>query len=134
MTDDNNNNTNPDKPVDPFLVGYQPSELRIASEFLTTWLSFLSRDLCNHCSTKLADRVRSLGPELDGDSKPVNPDENSSELTPKTPELQGASDNGEDNFNDEDTNSLGSWKDGVHAISESDPEASSSGLAPKSPL
>ena len=63
MTDDNNNNTNtnPDKPVDPFLVRFQPSDLRIASEFLTTWLSFLSRDLCNHCSTKLADRVRSLG-------------------------------------------------------------------------
>lgn len=133
MTDNNNTNTNPDKPVDPFLVGYQPSDLRIASEFLTTWLSFLSRDLCNHCSTKLADRVRSLGSELDGDSKPVNPDENSSDLTPKTPELQGASDNGEDNYNDEDSNSLGSWKDGVHGISESDPEASSSGLASKSP-
>lgn len=71
--------------------------------------------------------------ELDGDSKPVNPDENSSDLTPKTPELQGASDNGEDNYNDEDSNSLGSWKDGVHGISESDPEASSSGLASKSP-
>lgn len=45
---------------DPFLVKYKPSELRIASEFLATWLPFLSRDLCDHCAQKLSDRVRSL--------------------------------------------------------------------------
>lgn len=132
MTDDNHR----DKPVDPFLVDYQPSELRIASEFLTTWLPFLTRDLCAHCATVLADRVRSLGPELSSDSKPANPDENSSALTPRSIELLEASDdgNGDDNYDDNcDTNSIGSWKDGVNEISEPYQEASTSDLASKSP-
>jgi alkylated DNA repair protein alkB family protein 5 len=50
---------------DPFLVTYKRSDLRIASEFLTTWLPFLSRDLCDHCAQKLSDRVRSLDSGID---------------------------------------------------------------------
>jgi hypothetical protein len=50
---------NPDND-DPFLVQYQPSELKIASEFLSTWLPFLSRDLCRDCTKTLSDRIRSL--------------------------------------------------------------------------
>ncbi|KAG2240768.1 hypothetical protein Bca52824_090513 [Brassica carinata] len=48
---------------DPFLRKYQPSDLKIASEFLTTWLPFLSRDLCSDCVHVLSRRIRSLHPE-----------------------------------------------------------------------
>ncbi|KAL0726105.1 hypothetical protein Bca4012_022198 [Brassica carinata] len=48
---------------DPFLREYQPSDLKIASEFLTTWLPFLSRDLCTDCVHVLSHRIRSLHPE-----------------------------------------------------------------------
>lgn len=55
-------NLNRVKKDDPFLVQYKPSELKIASEFLTTWLPFLSRDLCHGCTQTLSQRIRSLGP------------------------------------------------------------------------
>ncbi|KAF3599242.1 hypothetical protein F2Q69_00032792 [Brassica cretica] len=48
---------------DPFLRKYQPSDLKIASEFLTTWLPFLSRDLCSDCVHVLSRRIRSLDSE-----------------------------------------------------------------------
>lgn len=48
---------------DAFLREYQPSDLKIASEFLTTWLPFLSRDLCTDCVHVLSHRIRSLHPE-----------------------------------------------------------------------
>lgn len=50
--------------------------------------------------------------------------------------MQEASDdgNGDDNYDGNcDTNSIGSWKDGVNEISEPYQEASTSGLASKSP-
>ncbi|CAH8338798.1 unnamed protein product [Eruca vesicaria subsp. sativa] len=48
---------------DPFLRMFQPSELKIASEFLTNCLPFLSRDLCKDCVNVLSDRIHSLDPE-----------------------------------------------------------------------
>ncbi|KAG5377965.1 hypothetical protein IGI04_025807 [Brassica rapa subsp. trilocularis] len=48
---------------DPFLRKFQPSELKIASEFLTNCLPFLSRDLCKDCVNVLSDRIRSLDPD-----------------------------------------------------------------------
>ncbi|ONK80162.1 uncharacterized protein A4U43_C01F14550 [Asparagus officinalis] len=45
---------------DPFIQDHDASELEIAREFLTNWLPFLTRDLCDRCSQTLADRVRSL--------------------------------------------------------------------------
>ncbi|KAI5393613.1 RNA demethylase ALKBH9B [Lathyrus oleraceus] len=78
--------------IDPFLLDYQPSELRIASEFFSTWLPFLSKDLCRRCSQSLSDRIRSIDPESENRNK------NSEEVT------------GEDNC---DCHSLGSWNDGV---------------------
>lgn len=55
---------------DPFLLRYQPSELRVASEFLTTWLPFLSRDLCQRCTQTLSNRIQSLSTESKaGESK-----------------------------------------------------------------
>lgn len=53
----------PNYEEDVFLAKYQSSELKIASEFLTNWLPFLSRDLCNDCAHVLSDRIRSLDPE-----------------------------------------------------------------------
>lgn len=51
-----------DEEDDVFLGKYQTSGLKIASEFLTTWLPFLSRDLCKDCVSVLSDRIRSLDP------------------------------------------------------------------------
>ncbi|KFK40171.1 hypothetical protein AALP_AA3G339700 [Arabis alpina] len=48
---------------DPFLRQYQPSDLKVASEFLRNWLPFLSRDLCKDCVHVLSDRIQSLDPE-----------------------------------------------------------------------
>ncbi|CAA7035738.1 unnamed protein product [Microthlaspi erraticum] len=52
-----------DEEDDVFLSKYQPSELKVSSEFLTTWLPFLSRDLCKDCVHLLSHRIRSLDPE-----------------------------------------------------------------------
>ncbi|XP_030497196.2 RNA demethylase ALKBH9B [Cannabis sativa] len=116
------------EPADPFLVKYQPSELKIASEFLTTWLPFLSRDLCSSCTDVLSDRIRSLELEVGGDSELLQSD--NLKLMEKT------SDNQTENFDGnsigsgkdkEDTNSLGSWKDGENGLSrEGTSEPSSS--------
>ncbi|KAL1315353.1 hypothetical protein HN51_042120 [Arachis hypogaea] len=96
---------------DPFLLNYQPSELRIASEFFTNWLPFLSKDLCNHCTQSLSDRIRSIDPELShcGGQKEVS---NGSEV------CNGQSNENSDNHDDNcDTHSIGSWKDGAEANS-----------------
>ncbi|XP_062144180.1 RNA demethylase ALKBH9B [Alnus glutinosa] len=113
--------------TDPFLVKYKPSELRIASEFLTTWLPFLSRDLCDHCAQTLSDRVRSLDSELDANAEPDHPDENLDAPNPDKPgSEQGMNDkHGDDNC---EANSLGSWKDGADGGPEPvDPDPSTSG-------
>lgn len=46
--------------ADRFLQSFSASERMIAGEFLTTWLPFLTKDLCNGCSDVLRDRIRSL--------------------------------------------------------------------------
>ncbi|XP_017630802.1 RNA demethylase ALKBH9B isoform X2 [Gossypium arboreum] len=127
------------KKEDPFLVKYQPSELRIASEFLTTWLPFLSRDLCRRCTQILSRRIRSLDP----DAELANNDLNAIHSTPNNTESEDLNENCRDNCavnsigssKDEDTNSLGSWKDEGNVFSEPIGEAStSSGVACASPL
>lgn len=87
---------------DPFLLRYDDSELRIASEFLTTWLPFLSRDLCRHCTQTLSHRIHSVYPELTDRTKSSNYGENSAILT---------ANNDDKNVDNCDTHSLGSWKD-----------------------
>ena len=47
---------------DPIIGKYDAAELKIAAEFLTNWLPFLTKDLCENCATSLRDRVRSLDP------------------------------------------------------------------------
>ncbi|MED6144853.1 hypothetical protein PIB30_019473 [Stylosanthes scabra] len=96
---------------DPFLLNYQPSELRIASEFFTNWLPFLSKDLCNHCTQLLSDRIRSIDPEsshCDGQKEVSNGSDG----------CNGRSNENSDNHDDNcDTHSIGSWKDGAEANS-----------------
>ncbi|KAJ0440147.1 putative oxoglutarate/iron-dependent dioxygenase, alpha-ketoglutarate-dependent dioxygenase AlkB [Helianthus annuus] len=100
-------NQPPEDEIDPFLQGYNPSDLRTASEFLSNWLPFLTKDLCDHCTDLISDRVRS-----------INPGE--MQVSTSQRETDGYIDN-EDNhdINDtEDTNSLGSWKEGANGASE----------------
>ncbi|KAK8710449.1 hypothetical protein V6N13_145772 [Hibiscus sabdariffa] len=124
---------------DPFLVKYQPSELRIASEFLTTWLPFLSRDLCYRCTQTLSQRIRSIDP---GDAGLANTDLNATPSSPNNAELEKLNENFHDNCavnsigssKDDDTNSLGSWKDEAIGLFEPIGEASTSvGVASVSP-
>ncbi|KAK4416811.1 RNA demethylase ALKB [Sesamum alatum] len=49
--------------VDPFLLNYDAAEVRIAAEFLSNWLPFLSRGLCKSCTQTLSDGIRSLHTE-----------------------------------------------------------------------
>ncbi|PON39183.1 Alpha-ketoglutarate-dependent dioxygenase AlkB-like [Parasponia andersonii] len=131
------------KPADPFLVKYQPSELKIASEFLTTWLPFLSRDLCHNCADILTDRIRSLELELEGDSEPLKLDDilNAS-ISDNLELLEETNYNHDDDFDGNsvgsgkdgfETNSLGGWKDGENGSSELVQDASTSEVACESP-
>ncbi|KAJ6802295.1 RNA demethylase ALKBH5 [Iris pallida] len=45
---------------DPFVRGMDAPDLDFAGEFLTSWLPFLTKDLCDRCSETLTSRVRSL--------------------------------------------------------------------------
>uniref|UniRef100_A0A5B6Z2X6 Fe2OG dioxygenase domain-containing protein n=1 Tax=Davidia involucrata TaxID=16924 RepID=A0A5B6Z2X6_DAVIN len=94
---------------DPFLLNYNATDLRIASEFLANWLPFISRDLCHNCTQTISDRIRSIGPEVDGDVKPLNQEENLTVSTSNNMDLNEFNENQENC----DTNSLGSWKDGA---------------------
>ncbi|XP_009786421.1 RNA demethylase ALKBH9B [Nicotiana tabacum] len=112
---------------DPFLLNYNPEELRIASEFLSNWLPFLSRDLCHSCTNTLSDRIRSLNFKVGGDAECLKQPKNISVLTPERCDSDGCNGSQENcdnnslgswndcgDLNDNaDTNSLGSWKDGA---------------------
>ncbi|GKV41473.1 hypothetical protein SLEP1_g49005 [Rubroshorea leprosula] len=111
---------------DPFLIQYQSSELKVASEFLTTWLPFLSRDLCQHCTKKLSKRILSLHSE---DAEPSNSDANATPSTSSDMVLvlnEICDDNCE-------VSSTASSKDEPNGWSEPKPEASISGVTGNSP-
>uniref|UniRef100_A0A7N0ZW74 Fe2OG dioxygenase domain-containing protein n=1 Tax=Kalanchoe fedtschenkoi TaxID=63787 RepID=A0A7N0ZW74_KALFE len=88
---------------DPFLVKYQPSELRIASEFLTTWLPFLSKGLCSRCSLLLSRRVGSI----------QSPDSDTVVEATDGTNNEDSSDFNDTHDHDDncDSYSLGSWND-----------------------
>ncbi|KAG9129917.1 hypothetical protein Leryth_007002 [Lithospermum erythrorhizon] len=125
---------------DPFLVKFNSSELEIASEFLSNWLPFLSRNLCRRCTRTLSTRIRSLQPESNSDLAVSRERENGSGLTPsKSDDNQwdeerdirdtnsGGSCKDCENSNDkDDTNSLGSWKDAEDDMQGEVAEASAS--------
>ncbi|XP_059623510.1 RNA demethylase ALKBH9B-like [Cornus florida] len=94
---------------DPFLLSYNATDLRIASEFLSNWLPFLSRVLCGRCTRTLADRIRSLDPEVAEDVEILNKEEKIGILSSNDVDLNEIRNN-QDNW---DSNSLGSWKDGA---------------------
>ncbi|GAB2282825.1 hypothetical protein Dimus_017361 [Dionaea muscipula] len=98
---------------DPFLMGYSLSELRIASEFLTTWTPFLSRGLCHHCTHMLSRRIASLSPE--------NNDSKSDAESVALPTIDDSCDaHSLGSWKDEaETNAVGSWKDGANEWSDS---------------
>ncbi|KAK9165205.1 hypothetical protein Scep_000396 [Stephania cephalantha] len=108
---------------DPFVLDYHESELRIAAEFLTNWLPFLTRDLCQTCTRKLHNRVRSLDPEGSNESEVVKSEDGSSCPTQSCVREEGHENH--DEHSDCDTNSLGSWKEGANEWSEA--RVSSSG-------
>ncbi|KAL4569025.1 hypothetical protein LXL04_024652 [Taraxacum kok-saghyz] len=109
-------NRSPEGEIDPFLRGYNPSDLRTASEFLSNWLPFLSKGLCDHCFQSISDRVRSLHP-MEHDTEQHHQVQvstsNRSDLngTIGNPVNHGGLKDGTDNNDTDDTNSLGSWKD-----------------------
>ncbi|KAK9129539.1 hypothetical protein Sjap_010026 [Stephania japonica] len=107
---------------DPFVLDYHESELRIAAEFLTNWLPFLTRDLCQTCTRKLHNRVRSLDPGSN-ESEVVKSEDGSS--CPTQSCVREEVHENHDEHSDCDTNSLGSWKEGGNGWSE--PRVSSSG-------
>ncbi|WOH05343.1 hypothetical protein DCAR_0624759 [Daucus carota subsp. sativus] len=84
---------------DSFLHNYNANDRRIASEFLSGWLPFLTKGLCDSCNRKLTHRVRSLCPGDDSDKKSVG--------SLKDGVIDAA-----------ETNSLGSWKDGENGCAE----------------
>ncbi|XP_024975125.1 RNA demethylase ALKBH5 isoform X2 [Cynara cardunculus var. scolymus] len=124
-------NQPPEDEFDPFLQGYNPSDLRTASEFLLNWLPFLSKGLCDHCSHSISHRVRSLHPiEYDAEQPHQRGEvqvstSNGRDLNRCTGNqdnhdsnwLSGCK-NGTDINDTEDTNSLGSWKDGANGALE----------------
>ncbi|KAI4325809.1 hypothetical protein MLD38_031174 [Melastoma candidum] len=121
-----------------FLSNYQESELRIASEFLTTWLPFLSRDLCSRCSRLLSDRINSLssgggGGTSDGKDANVKFGEDVNRAVPtvehdcKLDDVCGGNPMGCAD-DESDANSLGSWKDGTQGFVEANLDLSSSNV------
>uniref|UniRef100_A0A2P2JTE2 Uncharacterized protein MANES_01G145400 n=1 Tax=Rhizophora mucronata TaxID=61149 RepID=A0A2P2JTE2_RHIMU len=134
--------TDPDgaRNEDPFLLRYQPSDLRIASEFLTNWLPFLSRDLCHRCTQTLSDRIRSLDPESDGKAGPSHRDKivvpsigNRVELQENCCDYNCDKNSTGSCIDGDDANSLGSWKDGGNGGSEPIPEPSTRGILAQYP-
>ncbi|KAI3813604.1 hypothetical protein L1987_18332 [Smallanthus sonchifolius] len=105
----------PEDEIDPFLQNYNPSDLRTAAEFLSNWLPFLSKGLCDHCSHLIADRVRSLNPIMEFDTEQSHQE--------RDMDLNDNQDNHDVNDTD-DTNSLGSWKDGANGSSDQIEESS----------
>ncbi|KAK1439196.1 hypothetical protein QVD17_05012 [Tagetes erecta] len=99
-----------DDEIDPFLQTYNPNDLRIASEFLSNWLPFLSKGLCHHCTQLISDRVRSIHPVA----------EFGTEQRHEEGEIQVSNEyiSNQENNDTDDTNSLGSWKDGANGASE----------------
>ncbi|XP_010489437.1 PREDICTED: uncharacterized protein LOC104767102 [Camelina sativa] len=103
---------------DPFLRQYQPSELKIASEFLTNWLPFLSKDLCKDCNHLLSNRIRSLDPEYFSNADKVDGGEckvGSCSVLRTSNNLDdnydGKSNEDFENVQDCDNHSLGSWNE-----------------------
>lgn len=89
---------------DPFLHNYNATDLKVASEFLSNWLPFLSHGLCRRCTRTLSDRVRSL--EVDGVTEPWRQEDNLQATA-----CNVAVNDFAESHDNCDTNSIGSWKE-----------------------
>ncbi|PIN08896.1 hypothetical protein CDL12_18520 [Handroanthus impetiginosus] len=113
---------------DPFLLNYNAEEVRIAAEFLSNWLPFLTRGLCKSCTQTLSDGIQSLytGENLAG-SMPgiVDLNQCKEDQGNCSGHSTGSMKDSADNNDDGETHSLGSWKDEGDALSEPTSESSS---------
>ncbi|XAR73782.1 hypothetical protein NMG60_11007868 [Bertholletia excelsa] len=110
---------------DPFLLSYNAKDLRIASEFLSNWLPFLSRGLCPSCVQTLSDRVRSIDP-VDGEGERRSRQEyNLTVSALDNLDLSGFN----SNHDGCDRNSLGSWKEAGDVCDIVDVNSVGSGLS-----
>ncbi|KAL9260953.1 RNA demethylase ALKBH9B-like protein [Drosera capensis] len=108
--------SDPRRPPDPFLDAYSLSELRIASEFLTTWLPFLTRGLCDRCSDSLSRRVKSIPT---GENESICETKYEAESVSMTTNGDGCDTHSAGSWKDEtETNSVGSWKDELNGWSD----------------
>ncbi|KAG6392681.1 hypothetical protein SASPL_146905 [Salvia splendens] len=116
------------KPQNPddFLLNYDDNEVRIAAEFLSNWLPFLARGLCQSCTHTISNSIRSLNTERDAavSTPSIHCKEDSGNCSARS---TGSAKDGADNYDDDDddTHSLGSWKDEADRLSEQTVEASS---------
>ncbi|PIA47335.1 hypothetical protein AQUCO_01400182v1 [Aquilegia coerulea] len=117
-----------EKKKDPSIPYNEPSELKIAAEFLTTWLPFLTKTLCHRCTQSLSIRVRSLDPGFvrENQSPPLPLKEIHCDCDMKDTNSFGSLKDSSIQYskvavidNCDDTNSLGSWKDGANGNSNS---------------
>ncbi|KAL3838097.1 hypothetical protein ACJIZ3_022688 [Penstemon smallii] len=100
--------------MDSFLRNYESTELRIAAEFLSNWLPYLSGGLCKSCTQILSDRVRSINSQEDfAVSTPPIIDLNQCKEQGSSCNTHsiGRRNDSADNNDNADTHSLGSWKD-----------------------
>ncbi|KAK4480473.1 hypothetical protein RD792_013547, partial [Penstemon davidsonii] len=100
--------------MDSFLRNYESTELRIAAEFLSNWLPYLSGGLCKSCTQILSDRVRSINSQEDFavSTPPIIDLNQCKEQGSNCNTLSiGRRNDSADNNDNADTHSLGSWKD-----------------------
>lgn len=114
--------------MDPFLLNFDANEVRIAAEFLSNWMPFLTRGLCKSCTRTLSDGVRSLHAE--GHAAVSTPNMVNANQCKEDPgncsvHSTGSTKDSADNYDDADTHSLGSWKDEADRLSEHAGEPSS---------
>ncbi|CAA0811091.1 2-oxoglutarate (2OG) and Fe(II)-dependent oxygenase superfamily protein [Striga hermonthica] len=116
----------PRKTEDPFLLNYDDAEVRIAAEFLSNWLPFLSRGLCKSCTRTLSDGIRSLntGGFDASTANTIHLNGCKEDQGYCSAHSTGSRNEGEDNNDCTDTHSLGSWKDEADGIPEKSVEAS----------
>ncbi|KAL8472419.1 hypothetical protein ACS0TY_029576 [Phlomoides rotata] len=112
---------------DPFLLNFDTNEVRIAAEFLSNWLPFLSRGLCKSCTQTLSDGIRSLhteGNSADSVQSSLNLNHYKEAHGNCSAHSVVSTKDSADNYDDADTHSLGSWKDECEVSSEHALEAS----------
>ncbi|XP_075492736.1 RNA demethylase ALKBH9B-like [Primulina tabacum] len=113
--------------MDEFLLKYNAEELRIAAEFLSNWLPFLSPGLCKTCTVTLSDRIRSLdsGANVTVSIPVVDNDQCVEYQGNCSTHSTGSRKDSIDDIDCAETFSLGSWKDEADGLSEHAVEESS---------